>query len=201
MGWQLIPYCIRRPISNEIDDIRKNSTLCYGTLYSFRQLKSFNIISQNLFDWYASNDIINDYEKYLSQHTVSNSEQLFCNCSDGWFGTQCQYRILSDDKGESFDNIITQQFALKPTFAYMKRIEVDEKNISLTCYIGLQCNSTLCLDWRQICDGIVDCEQAEDEQNYTKLELNVCDTKTEFRCKNNQCSIIMILGDSKNNKI
>jgi hypothetical protein len=41
-----------------------------------------------------------------------------------------------------------------------------------TCYIGIQCQTNLfCLDWRQICNGIVDCDYGEDEPD--ELQMNV----------------------------
>jgi hypothetical protein len=54
------------------------------------------------------------------------------------------------------------------------------------------------LDWRQICNGIVDCDHEEDEpvELCLKMELNECDFKNEFRCKNGQCIPISLADDS-----
>ena len=48
------------------------------------------------------------------------------------------------------------------------------------CYETLQCDSgALCLDWREICDGIQQCLEGRDEENCDLLEMN--------RCENGMC--------------
>lgn len=48
-------------------------------------------------------------------------------------------------------------------------------------------NISWCLDWREICDGIVDCwPDAIDEQYCDALKINECDIN-EYRCQNAQC--------------
>ncbi|CAF4227901.1 unnamed protein product, partial [Adineta steineri] len=55
--------------------------------------------------------------------------------------------------------------------------------LMLTCYEGLQCHSTICLDWREICDGIINCENGEDEPDECLLlETNECEDN-EYRCR------------------
>ncbi|CAF1047692.1 unnamed protein product [Didymodactylos carnosus] len=57
----------------------------------------------------------------------------------------------------------------------------------LTCYQGLQCHSAICLDWRQICDGNLNCENGEDEPNECLLlEINECQGD-EYRCRTGLC--------------
>ena len=68
----------------------------------------------------------------------------------------------------------------------------------LTCYIGIQCQTNLfCLDWRQICNGIVDCDYGEDEpfELCLQMELNQCNSEKEFRCKNGLCIPISFAYD------
>jgi hypothetical protein len=43
------------------------------------------------------------------------------------------------------------------------------------------------LDWRQICNGLIDCEHGEDEIDCHLLELHECDNEREFRCKSGMC--------------
>ncbi|CAF0967314.1 unnamed protein product [Didymodactylos carnosus] len=58
----------------------------------------------------------------------------------------------------------------------------------LTCYMGLKCvGQRLYLDWRQICNSIVDCDNGEDELDCLQLEINECDNKTEYHCKSGMC--------------
>jgi hypothetical protein len=39
----------------------------------------------------------------------------------------------------------------------------------------------MCLDWRQICDGLDDCINGEDEQWFEQVEMSECE-KNEYRC-------------------
>ena len=43
------------------------------------------------------------------------------------------------------------------------------------------------MEWRQICDGIIQCSDASDEFNCDLLELNECDEDEEYRCRNGMC--------------
>ncbi|CAF3498607.1 unnamed protein product [Rotaria sp. Silwood1] len=66
----------------------------------------------------------------------------------------------------------------------------------------LKCNrgpSPLCLDWREICDGRIDCfEDGIDEVNCIELEMNECE-KNEYRCQNGMCVPEQFLNDSPQN--
>jgi hypothetical protein len=66
-----------------------------------------------------------------------------------------------------------------------------------TCYIGIQCQTNLfCLDWRQIRNGIVDCDYDEDEPDELCLQMdsNECHSEEEFRCKNGLCIPISLIS-------
>jgi hypothetical protein len=53
--------------------------------------------------------------------------------------------------------------------------------------MGLQCNSAICLDWREICNGIFNCENGEDEPEECRLlEINECE-ENEYRCRFGMC--------------
>ena len=53
-----------------------------------------------------------------------------------------------------------------------------------------------CLDWREICDGKVDCLNGRyDEELCWQLELNECNNQTEFRCYNGLCIPSAFLHD------
>jgi hypothetical protein len=76
--WQLIPYCIRHNAFNS----DYADSLCYnGTGYTFEQLKSKNINSYDLYEWYAPIDTINEYQKYLIGGNLSLSNYRYCNCT------------------------------------------------------------------------------------------------------------------------
>jgi hypothetical protein len=49
------------------------------------------------------------------------------------------------------------------------------------------CESSICLDWREICDGKIDCKNGYDERYCQALEMNECNPLTERRCYDGQC--------------
>ncbi|CAF4106410.1 unnamed protein product, partial [Rotaria sp. Silwood1] len=51
-----------------------------------------------------------------------------------------------------------------------------------------QCDTVLCLDWRQVCNGIVECAGGEDEKDCAQMELHTCSGgANEYRCQSGQC--------------
>ncbi|CAF1280403.1 unnamed protein product [Adineta steineri] len=54
-----------------------------------------------------------------------------------------------------------------------------------TCLVDMiKCNTgLLCLEWRQVCDGIVQCENGADEVGCHDFELQNC-SSDEFQCRN-----------------
>ena len=88
----------------------------------------------------------------------------------------------------SFDHLVKR--VLKKTYTVSS---------SSTCYMHLLCTRdgiTRCLDWREVCDGKVDCWPTPvDEQNCEILEENEC-AANEFRCLNGQCIPELFLFDN-----
>jgi hypothetical protein len=57
----------------------------------------------------------------------------------------------------------------------------------ILCYQPLSCDSgLLCLDWREICDGVQQCMSGVDERDCEILEMNICHDN-EYRCMNGMC--------------
>ncbi|CAF1197918.1 unnamed protein product [Adineta steineri] len=113
---------------------------------SFDQLYRLNITSHEILLWSSSIDLAEQYEYYLDQPTQSNlSNKKFFNCTRPWFGSRCQYSFESNkDKlmQKSFETALTDDI------------------FNGTCYILLECDrggSSMCLDWREMCDGRIDC--------------------------------------------
>ena len=90
---------------------------------------------------------------------------------------------------------------LEDGFTMRNRRVVKEMNIQYdTCFVGISCqNSLLCLDWRQICNGIVDCDRGDDEvvELCFQVELNECDPEREFQCQNGMCIPIDLWTDGE----
>ncbi|CAF1217038.1 unnamed protein product, partial [Didymodactylos carnosus] len=98
----------------------------------------------------------------------------------------CQYTFAKVKDFIEFDEILESRLELRYHSIMFNYVTID----NVTCYTGLTCKTLVfCLDWKQICDGVADCENAEDEQNCLELETNECDRKTEYRCRNGMCIV------------
>jgi hypothetical protein len=177
-------YC-RRPES-PIDLVRDNDTaLCqknFGKPHLFSQLRTLGVnISTVLHIWHLSLEQAERYLRYLRDPHYEPDEYL-CNCSSIYsFGKNCEYNISPDIR---FDQWFKRQTRLKTAEHTADRIQYYG---SIICYKMLECNSgLLCLDWREICDGIQQCMYGFDEDNCDILELNRCDDD-EYRCTNGMC--------------
>ncbi|CAF3769027.1 unnamed protein product [Rotaria sp. Silwood1] len=60
-------------------------------------------------------------------------------------------------------------------------------SIELPCYIHIKCDrgdKPFCLDWREVCDGCIDCmNEGLDEAYYFDMAINECE-ENEYRCHN-----------------
>jgi hypothetical protein len=101
----------------------------------------------------------------------------FCNCTTkNSFGAHCEYTRPSVNLAE----LLVQQSAQAVQ-------RVAEKPACFRDDEYFHCNAgALCLEWRQVCDGIMNCEDGVDERNCELLEFNQC-TLDEFQCRNGMC--------------
>lgn len=135
-----VRFCRQSTLNSSSD--QKNNII-NGTPVPFHRLRSMNVTSEQLFSWHAPMDIIEDYE-------VGAEVGLFVNCSqhdEHWFGPNCEYTF---DSSDYFPAIVYSQFSEK------QGIPDDElsKDNSVCFETGdVECQSVLCLDWREICDG------------------------------------------------
>ncbi|CAF3330624.1 unnamed protein product [Rotaria socialis] len=184
--YQLIRYC-GFPIKIE-------GSILFS--YSFKDLEKLNITTHDLLLWFAPIDLVEDYQAYLYFPSSIVASKTFNNCSSLWFGDQCQYTF---DSNEPFSTIVFKTFHAKENVS--KDIPL-QSITNLTCYIHLECNrggSPLCLDWREICDGRIDClNDAADEKNCFELEINECNDD-EYRCHNGLCIPRQFVNDSFQN--
>ncbi len=192
-AYQFIQYCIRSPLDEEwFDDMDNNNR------YTFEDLRQKNITSDQLYNWSAPIDLIEYYQNYLETN-ISTNNFVFYNCTYPWFGSRCDY---------SFDES-RSDFGEQAQVLFEKHRHFHLNDLSIPpCYTHLQCDRVgdqgrtpgACLDWREVCDGKVDCiDGAQDEEPCWQLELNECDEKKEFRCHNGLCIPLAFLHDDESN--
>ncbi|CAF1653429.1 unnamed protein product, partial [Adineta ricciae] len=165
-----IEYCIRLNKKNSIFLINEEYLRNYNEICTFEELFHLNINPNEIFLWSKSIDIAEQYQHYLNQENKSEIfNKIFYNCTKSWFGDQCQYSFEENDK---------------------MNILIPRSSSSFSCYELFECNrgeSSFCLDWREICDGRIDCfNNGIDEMNCFHLEINECN-EDEYRCHNGQC--------------
>jgi hypothetical protein len=192
---QIIPYCIRPLSKTEGREV----TMTRGNIssnFTFDQLKKQNVTTQDLLLWFAPIDLIERYQNYLDTSTLALASELFYNCTLLWFGPFCQYTF---DSNEPFSKIVFKTFIAKGNGTN----GISVQNITnLTCYMHLQCNrgpAPICLDWREICDGRIDClGDGIDERQCIDLEINECG-ENEYRCHNGMCIPEQFINDNPHN--
>jgi hypothetical protein len=186
-NYHLIPYCRRPHIDDEKqDEILYPITENIKKTISFKELKNENITSEQLLQWFAPIDIAEKYQMNL------NDSDVFHNCSSPWFGSRCQYKF-DYDSSLSFGDIV------HTTFINQHKTILNVSSGS--CYRFLNdCNRglwPLCLDWREICDGKIDCLNGEDEKFCDQLEMSQCNDN-EYRCHyGGQCIPLSFVKDSR----
>ncbi|CAF4198864.1 unnamed protein product, partial [Adineta steineri] len=191
----LIPYC-RRPLS--IDRTNKIQGYIENT-YTFKDLRLQGITSENLFQWSISIDIIEQYSIYLIKKNIEFDEFIFNNCSSSWFGSNCQYTFNLNIPIESFGDFVNSSFVARRGYYGKILIHTCYRHLS-GCYRGPE---PMCLDWREICDGKIDCigdNFGIDEEYCDELEINEC-KEDEYRCHNGaQCIPFEFFRDDHQSK-
>jgi hypothetical protein len=141
---EIMRYCRRLTTVTNQDLVSDNNLLISNEkALPFDRLREMGISASQLFKWNAPIDVIEEY-------ILGKKTGLFVNCSDRnnlWFGAHCEYTL---DSPSNLYELLTERFAAKKNVP---------ENILLitngTCYElnGIECNSVICLDWREICDG------------------------------------------------
>lgn len=147
---------------------------------TFENLRKQNITSEQLYQWSAPINLIEQYEEYLISNKSSISSNIFYNCTLERFGDQCQYEFIY---------IPSDSFSLYEIILGFYRNMYEPT--SLTCYTHLKCDrgsKSLCLDWTEICDGYIDCVNDQSDEKFCwKLHINV---QTDNVYRNNLLLII-----------
>ena len=135
-----IRFCRQATLNSSSE---QKSNITHGTPITFHHLRSMNITGEQLYTWYAPIDIIVDYQ-------ADAEVGLFVNCSQDdkhWFGPNCEYTF---DSSDYFPDIVDRQFDAKKGVPD-ELLSIDNSVCLETG--GVECQSVLCLDWREICDG------------------------------------------------
>ncbi|CAF1622912.1 unnamed protein product, partial [Adineta ricciae] len=178
-----LQYC-RRPFEplnlNRDRDI--NSCLNNGgQRHLYSTLDSSNISSDFiLHEWRSSIERVEQYSHYRKDSSKDNYDRYICECIRlGTFGKNCEYQL-------PVGTTIAQAFQWHLEMKRRNPQQVQEFG-DIVCYKDVECDSgQLCLDWREICDGIQHCMFGYDEKNCDLLELNQCEDG-EYRCMNGMC--------------
>ncbi|CAF3944740.1 unnamed protein product [Rotaria magnacalcarata] len=178
-----IPYCQRL---NSSEALKRSRTRCEngGKEILFRDLIQSVIEPIEVLKWSTSIEIADLYARvfYNASAIEDNDKNFVCQCNQpGTFGKYCEY--LLGGSYNYFGETLEAQFS--------KKASEDSWNTQryghILCYTTLPClGRHLCLDWREICDGVQQCKFGTDEENWDLLEFNECEDD-EFRCRNGMC--------------
>jgi hypothetical protein len=180
---QEIAYCLR---PTGIQELYRKKINCenQGEKLLFRHLIEKNVEPNIVLDWSSSVEIADFYAHvfYNKSFLTNDYDQFVCNCTKlGTFGKYCEYQLTHNTK--LFSEAIKAQFEQKKTGDSWD----SQRYGKILCYETLPCGTgDLCLDWREICNGIQRCPDGIDEENWDKLEFNECEND-EFRCTNGMC--------------
>jgi hypothetical protein len=149
----------------------------HGKLWSFSELQQNRVTVDELLNWLIPFEIIEQYADYLSFNSVSfNNNTTICNCTMNRIGARCEYELMS--RSTSSATVIRDQLGNNV---------IRDEELPTSIVNDMPCDAgVLDLEWRQVCDGIINCEDAVDEQNCYLLEFNQCDSD-EFQCRNGIC--------------
>ena len=191
---QTIPYCIRP--SYKLDDYSSMTEFSKNKFYekkimTFEQLHhELHLTANDILNGlgYTSIEVIERYQIYLETLDESMSQEKVYKCKRPWFGTECQYKFLSESAIIPILDI--QSYFTKHSTSYTR--SSDLSLFKMTCYTHISCNRgppPACLDWREICDGKIDCanDNGIDERFCDSFDRIVCN-ENEYRCQNGrQC--------------
>ena len=92
----------------------------------------------------------------------------------------------------AFDTILASHFSNMKDITDIEAQMMNE--LSTVCYKRDESCYGSCLDWRQICNGIVDCNDSQDEVSCDLLEFNDCRVD-EYRCRSGHCIPLVFAFD------
>ncbi|CAF0946886.1 unnamed protein product [Adineta steineri] len=156
------------------DLLSNNVSLCtQGNTWYFSTLKDINTTTDDLLKWRIPFETIERYADYLDNNLFNS---FICNCTHDRIGVRCQYLLpvnlstVTDLSKNQLREPLVREVPLHTCLVDM-----------IKCNTGL-----LCLEWRQVCDSIVQCEDGADEVGCHEFELQNC-SSDEFQCGNSMC--------------
>jgi hypothetical protein len=178
-------YC-RRPLQSIVLQRDQPTWHCHykGISHSFASLMLKNIsVSTILHQWKSSVEKVEEYSRYRRQrqsNELVHDGKYLCECTDPQsFGKNCEYLLPT---GTTFQETLNWEVEMIKNDSWPMQIHGD-----IVCYTTLICDSgLLCLDWRDICDGVQQCMFGYDEENCDMFEFNECEDD-EYRCVNGMC--------------
>ena len=178
--YEFTHYC-RRPNGPIRLARNDNPKQCYhgGRLHDFATLRMNNVtLSTILHGWRSTPEKVEDYA--LSRTYRNDNDQYLCECVNVQsFGKNCEYLLPA---GYTLAQVVQAAQELKKNNPDQVQVHGN-----IICYTTLSCNSgLLCLDWRDLCDGVQQCMEGLDEENCDILEANECE-ENEYRCMNGLC--------------
>jgi hypothetical protein len=177
----VIPYCFRP--ATDFHDSAEAFVDPPSQKLSFEELRMTNINALQLLSWSIAIEVVERYQLYLNKPDSALNEQIY-NCTPPRFGLKCQYSF-EFGKGMSFNQIVETTFHGRVAYS-----ESSDMIVEVPCYVLLECHRNgqpWCLDWREVCDGNVDCFDEELDEKYCfDMEINEC-SDDEYRCHNGLC--------------
>lgn len=178
---EMIPFCFRS--TDYFTEINVNFSSYYANKLYFEQMHRTSVSTKQLLSWSIPLEIVEQYQLFLNNPTITPN-QYFYNCTAPRFGSRCEYSFVQDEE-MSFKKIVEIDFSNR-----ISPHELIGRSAEISCYVLINClrdGEQWCLDWREICDGNVDCfDNSADEKFCFDMEVNECG-KDEYRCHNGLC--------------
>ncbi|CAF3971379.1 unnamed protein product [Rotaria sp. Silwood1] len=116
----------------------------------------------------------------LLNESIDTEDNYLCECTHPQsFGKYCEYLLPME---ATFPETMLWEIMMRRNNLWEM-----QKYSDIVCYTTLICDyGLLCLDWRDICDGVQQCMFGYDEENCDTLEFNECEDD-EYRCMNGIC--------------
>ncbi|UJR12436.1 hypothetical protein I4U23_016612 [Adineta vaga] len=133
----------------------------------------------------------------------TDSQQIISYCMSEW-PTKWIIRTNSQDRNFTFAQLIQQNITSEQLYhwsapmdvieryqLYLNQFPTSNEFLSMGTQLFYNCTSPRfgplsCLDWSDICDGTVDCQNGIDEESCWPLDINTCEDN-EYQCVNRQC--------------